>query len=118
MVDKVLPHLSYYEEQATGNDLQILQSLAGIVSFISPSLETEKIEACQNAVFDVILKYVPPPPEEIDTAAKSNEGQISHIESILYTFHQLCKFNPTYYTEMKAETLRDFRLRLQYLGQG
>lgn len=119
---KILPNYSLLEAQQSGIDLEVLQSLAEISPFISPNVEAKEIENCQEAVFSQLLNYIPKPPEDLQTESSDNNElpstQFSHVECLLYIFHQLCKFNPTYFSETKAEIFKDFKLRLQYLARG
>lgn len=101
------------------NELEILQALAEIVPYISPTIETATIEQCQTIVYNLLLEFLRPPPEDaVLQADQLPETQFSHIECLLYTFHQLCKFNPNYFnSEDMVATLKDFKLRLQYLAR-
>ena len=120
---KILPNYDVLQAQQSGIDLAILQSLAEIVSFISPNVETSTIEACQNEVFTLLLKFIPKPPEDLQTDQSGDNSdlpstQFSHVECLLFIIHQLCKFNPGYFSESKSETFKDFKIRLQYLARG
>ena len=115
--------MSLIESHQSGLELEVLQTLADIASFISPNVETSQIEKCQNEVFNQLLNYVPKPPEDLNLLSQSNSEelpstQFSHVEWLLFTFHQLCKFNPNYFNESNVETFKDFKLRLQYLARG
>lgn len=119
----MLPHLSLIETQQSGLELEVLQALAEITPFISPNVEMEKVANCQDVVFNQLLNYVPKPPEDLTVVSVDNSNempatQFSHVECLLYIFHQLCKFNPSYFNESNVETFKDFKLRLQYLARG
>ena len=118
-----MPNYSLLEAYQTGVDLELLQALTEISPYISPNFNSKEIEKCQDAVFNLLLKFVPKPPEDlqIETTDNSDElpsTQFSHVECLLYTFHQLCKFNPNYFSESKIEIFKDFKLRLQFLARG
>lgn len=178
---KILPHLSSLA--SSGNDLNVLQALAEM----SPHIHTDDIpelinlEACQQAVYDKLLEFLPLPPTTTpttaDTAAtaatneqdnvpktsetsaeatKQQEGdhedpgleaaescppqsdepssepqkdefkvqemkpkeedfQFTHIEYLIYAFHQFGRFNPEFYNEARQS---DIRLRLHHLAMG
>ena len=109
------------ESQQTYIDLEILQSLAEIIPFISPT-EGKIVEQCQEEIFNLLLKFVPKPPEDLETELVDNSDlpstQFSHVECLLYIFHQLCKFNPNYFSDANVDTFKDLKLRLQYLARG
>ncbi|XP_075588063.1 apoptosis inhibitor cassowary isoform X2 [Dermatophagoides farinae] len=123
---KILPHLAQIEQQQPGLELEVLQALSEIISFVSPTLETSQFEQCQNAVFQCLLGYIPKPPEDLNTSATDLSStddlpstQFSHVECLLYSLHQLCKLNPKYFeADSKANEFKDFKLRLQYLARG
>ncbi|KAH9528819.1 Apoptosis inhibitor 5 [Dermatophagoides farinae] len=122
---KILPHLAQIEQQQPGLELEVLQALSEIISFVSPTLETSQFEQYQNAVFQCLLGYIPKPPEDLNTSATDLSStddlpstQFSHVECLLYSLHQLCKLNPKYFeANSKANEFKDFKLRLQYLAR-
>lgn len=74
---------------------------------------------CQQIVFDKLLTYMPLPPPEL-TQDNDSEPSVdfTHIESLLYTFHQLGKQQPEFLADSQSDRVKDFRLRLQYLARG
>lgn len=120
---KVLPNYNLVGAQQTGVDLELLQCLAEITPFISPNTESKDVETCQDVVFSQLLNYIPKPPEDLQTditaenSAELPSTQFSHVECLLFIFHQLCKLNSSYF-DSKEDPLKDLKLRLQYLARG
>lgn len=109
---KILPHLSSLV--SSGNDLNVLQALAEM----SPYIHTDDIpelinlETCQQAVYDKLLEYVPSPPT---TETAATDFQFTHIEYLIYSFHQFGRLNPNFYNEARQS---EIRLRLHHLAVG
>lgn len=103
--------------------LEILKLLAEMAPFAS-NLSAEDLLTCLKLVFDKLLELMPLPPagEETENSTDQQhepELQLSHVECLMYSFHQLAKRNPQFLTaDESAERLRDFKLRLQYLARG
>ncbi|XP_037277723.1 apoptosis inhibitor cassowary [Rhipicephalus microplus] len=103
--------------------LELLKQLAEMVPFAA-NLSAEDLEACLKLVFEKLLELMPLPPagEESENSSQPRpepELQLSHVECLMYSFHQLAKRNPQFLaSEESAERLRDFKLRLQYLARG
>ena len=106
------------------SDLEVLQAFAQISPFITPETTTETLQIWQNTVFDLLLAFIPKPPEimveNIEAKDDNNpEFEFSHIESLLFGFHQMCKFNPKYFETLSdPEIFKDFKIRLQFLANG
>ncbi|XP_013778518.1 apoptosis inhibitor 5-like [Limulus polyphemus] len=107
-------------EEGTDVSLELLKLLADMAPC---AINLENNQKCLEIVFNKLLEYVPPPPsnENVENSTPSHEPslQLSHVECLLYTFHQLCKHDPEFLSSVEnTERLRDFKLRLQYLAQG
>lgn len=103
--------------------LELLKLLAEMVPFAT-NLSAEDLQACLKLVFEKLLELMPLPPagEETENSSEQQaepELQLSHVECLMYGFHQLAKRDPQFLTaDESAERLRDFKLRLQYLARG
>ncbi|CAN8027341.1 unnamed protein product [Ixodes persulcatus] len=116
LCQQVVPGLGQLpsEEEA----LELLKLLAEMAPFASG---LEEQDACLELVFLKLLEFMPLPPagEDTENAGEQPALQLSHVECLMYTFHQLAKRSPEFLTgESSAERLRDFKLRLQYLARG
>ncbi|XP_067125412.1 apoptosis inhibitor 5 [Centruroides vittatus] len=117
---QVLPVLSELPPLQEGVDvaLEILKLLAEMSPFANNMEDTPK---CLEMVYKRLLEYMPLPPSD-ETIEKSTEEpslQLSHVECLMFAFHQLAKRYPEFLTaEENAERLRDLKLRLQYLARG
>lgn len=75
----------------------------------------EKIEA----IFNVLLEFLPAPPADADLTGDGPSILFSHVECLLFAIHALGKQCPEYLTfPDDASKLKDFRARLQYLARG
>jgi hypothetical protein len=75
----------------------------------------EKIEA----VFNVLLEFLPAPPVDITDITEGPSILFSHVECLLFAIHALGKQCPEYLTfPDDPNKLKDFRGRLQYLARG
>lgn len=102
---KILPNLS-----KIGNDLDVLQALAEMSPYIS---EDDKIDldSCQQIIFDKLLEYLPLP-----TDSQGVDFQFTHIEYLLFAFHQIARIKPeSYFPESRLDSIKS---RLQHLSQG
>ncbi|RWS27510.1 apoptosis inhibitor 5-like protein [Leptotrombidium deliense] len=125
---QMIPNLEKITEtfanDSTGIDLQILQTLAELSPFVQPNNVNLAInlEECLSFVFERLLQFMPLPPlsEQIVEKKEEPSFQLSHVECLMYTFHQLIKHNPTFLSngDNGEERLKDLKLRLQYLAQG
>ncbi|XP_077518034.1 apoptosis inhibitor cassowary [Amblyomma americanum] len=119
LCQQVLPGQVAADEET----LEILKLLAEMAPFAS-NLSAEDLQTCLKLVFDKLLELMPLPPAGEETENSSDqqhepELQLSHVECLMYSFHQLAKRNPQFLTaDESAERLRDFKLRLQYLARG
>ncbi|KAJ7416909.1 Apoptosis inhibitor 5 [Willisornis vidua] len=98
----------------------VLKLLAEMSSFCG---DMEKLESNLKKLFDKLLEYMPLPPEEAENGENAgNEEpklQFSHVECLLYSFHQLGRKLPDFLTaKLNAEKLKDFKIRLQYFARG
>ncbi|XP_058120078.1 apoptosis inhibitor 5 homolog isoform X1 [Anopheles ziemanni] len=95
--------------------LRLLKVFAEMCAFCG-TLEkpSEKVEA----IYDVLLEYMPLPPLDADMN-ETPSFQFSHAECLLYALHILGKQAVEFLTfpEDPAK-LKDFRSRLQYLARG
>lgn len=111
-----------------GKDLDILQALAELSPFILDEKDSSVLDVanCQNIVFQKLLEYLHLPPDTennieeqtTDESAKVQKKQpdflFTHIEYLMFTFHQLGRINPEFFT---PQLQKEIRLRLQYLAQ-
>ncbi|KAK0183348.1 hypothetical protein PV327_001399 [Microctonus hyperodae] len=110
---QVLPHLSLITAP-DGRDaqLEILNFLAELVTFCG---NLEKPEEKVQQLYNALITYMPLPPDsDISEVPKL---QFSHVECLMYSFHKLCKQTPDFLIK-DPETLKEFRLRLQYFARG
>lgn len=100
--------------------LELYKLLAEMTPFAS-NLSEDDLQACLKLAFDRLLELMPLPPagEETENSSEQPELQLSHVECLMFSFHQLAKRSPQFLTaDASAERLRDFKLRLQYLARG
>lgn len=121
---QVLPVLDRLAKQQSGLDLSFLQLLAEMSKYIVPTPEKINIEQCHGVVFKKLIEFMPPPPEDLSESAPAASANLdeptlhlSHVESLLYTFHQFGKHNSGF-LDAVADRQKDFKLRLQYLARG
>ncbi|XP_072034735.1 apoptosis inhibitor 5-like [Amphiura filiformis] len=102
--------------------LDIVKLLAEMSQFTGDF--TADNETALSNLYTTLLAYMPLPPAESENAdeEKSNGSpklQFSHVECLMFAFHQVAKRKPGFLTdEENAEKLKDFRLRLQYFARG
>lgn len=115
--DKLLPNLETLKNATVGVDLEILQLLAELMPNIQMSSITHPIDVslCQRSVFQQLLRHLPLPLEVPDPSHEESL-QFTHIESLLFAFHQVSKLVPDFITS-DAERLKDLKIRLQYLAR-
>ncbi|XP_052865903.1 apoptosis inhibitor 5 homolog isoform X1 [Anopheles cruzii] len=95
--------------------LRLLKVFAEMCGFCG-TLEkaTEKVQA----IYDVLLEYMPTPPQDADLN-DTPSFQFSHAECLLYALHTLGKQAIDFLTFPDDQAkLKDFRSRLQYLARG
>lgn len=129
---KLLPIIDSLVVEVPGCDLEIYQHLAEMIPSLHVTNESHPVNlaACQSIIFDKLKQYLslPPPPsiEGIDKNGNSASGdnkeddhslQLTHVECLLYAFHQITKHKPDFLNS-DEERLKDFKLRLQYLARG
>ncbi|XP_076278620.1 apoptosis inhibitor cassowary [Lasioglossum baleicum] len=110
---QVLPHLSLITAP-DGRDVQLelLKLLAELAVFCGT---IDKPEEKVQQLYNTLITYMPlPPAAEITEVPKL---QFSHVESLMYAFHKLCKQTPEFLMK-DPEQLKEFRLRLQYFARG
>ncbi|KAI1296737.1 Apoptosis inhibitor 5 [Halotydeus destructor] len=118
---QVVPQLNRVVEvmstDAPGIDLEIVQLLAELTPSVHPTNTAKPIDlpACQEAEFKKLLEYIPLPPLDAGDSVEEPSLQLTHVESLLFAFHQFGKHNAEF---LNDETkLKDFKLRLQYLAR-
>jgi hypothetical protein len=75
----------------------------------------DKIEA----IFNVLLEFLPPPPADLENLENTPSILFSHVECLLYALHAIGKQCPEFLAFKEQEDkLKDFRARLQYLARG
>lgn len=75
----------------------------------------EKIEA----IFNVLLEFLPPPPADLENLDNTPSILFSHVECLLYALHAIGKQYPEFLAFKEQEDkLKDFRARLQFLARG
>jgi Apoptosis inhibitory protein 5 (API5) len=117
--DKFFPlstwHLIGAADDQPQTQLRLLKVFAELCSHCGT---LEKAKDKVEAIFNVLLEFLPAPPTDVDiTDAPSIH--FSHVECLLYAIHALGKQCPEYLTfPENPEKLKDFRARLQYLARG
>ena len=130
--EKLLPIIDSLVAEVPGCDLEIYQHLAEMIPSLHVTNESHPVNlaACQTIIFEKLKHYLslPPPPsiEGVDKNGNSASGdskeddhslQLTHVECLLYAFHQITKHKPDFLNS-DEERLKDFKLRLQYLARG
>lgn len=116
----VMPKFEDIKELEGGTEmsLDIIKLLAEISPFITKG---DQINEASEAIFEILLKYIPLPPVDSENGEKPDEPnlQFTHIECLMYTFIQLLKHNTEYLTAPdNAQRLKDLKARLQFLARG
>lgn len=109
-------HLIGAADDQPQTQLRLLKVFAELCSYCG-ALEKpkEKIEA----LFNVLLEFLPAPPLDVDLPAEGPSILFSHVECLLSSLHTLGKQCPEYLTfPDDPAKLKDFRARLQYLARG
>ena len=116
--DNLLPTLDSLASEVPGVDLEILQYLAEMVPSIQPASQANPLDvkSCQKRIFERLIQQLPLPPPDVE-AIEEPSLQLTHVESLLFAFHQMSKHSPDFLTA-NEEVLKDFKLRLQYLARG
>lgn len=114
----LLPALDSLAADVAGVDLEVLQYLAEMVPNVQPAAQANPLDvkAAQKNIFDRLIQLLPLPPPDVTTVDEPSL-QLTHVESLLFAFHQITKHNPDFLTA-NEEVLKDFKLRLQYLARG
>jgi len=114
----LLPNLDTLALETPGIDLEILQYLAEIVASVQPTNQVTPLNLtlCQEQIFARLLLLLPLPPTD-GMPEDEPSLQLTHVESILYAFHQISKHNSDFITA-NEERLKDLKLRLQFLARG
>ncbi|XP_064480079.1 apoptosis inhibitor 5-like isoform X2 [Ornithodoros turicata] len=116
LCEQVLPVLNEMPSDEEG--LELIKLLAEM----SPhATGIQEHPSCLESVFNKLLEHMPLPPtnKEAENMEELPALQLSHVECLMYVFHQLAKRTPEFLTaEGNSERLRDFKLRLQYLARG
>ncbi|KAH8025968.1 hypothetical protein HPB51_014301 [Rhipicephalus microplus] len=96
----------------------VMENLSATASITNPKSSPVGVVIHQRslyAVFEQELMPLPPAGEESENSSQPRpepELQLSHVECLMYSFHQLAKRNPQFLaSEESAERLRDFKLR-------
>lgn len=116
LCQQVVPGLGQLPSEE--ESLELLKLLAEMAPHASNLAEQD---ACLQIIFAKLLEYMPLPPEgeETENSGEQPSLQLSHVECLMYTFHQMAKRCPDFLTaESSSERLRDFKLRVQYLARG
>jgi hypothetical protein len=119
---QVVPVLSQISSAPV--QLETLKLLAEMTSHCG-DLE-KSAERCTENIFCKLLEFMPLPAadEPSDAAAAGDAAatpklQFSHVECLMFAFHQVARRCQTFLTAPEnAERLRDFRVRLQYFARG
>lgn len=114
----LLPALDSLAVEVPGVDLEVLQYLAEMVQNVQPASSTNPLDvaACQEKIFDRLIQLLPLPPPDVTTVEEPSL-QLTHVECLLFAFHQITKHNPLFLIA-NEDVLKDFKLRLQYLARG
>lgn len=114
----LLPNLEALKNATAGVlDLEIVQLLAELMPNIQMNSTTHPIDipSCQSLVYQQLRRHLPLPLEVPDPSHEESL-QFTHIESLLFAFHQISKLIPDFITS-DAERLKDLKIRLQYLAR-
>lgn len=107
-------HLIGVADDQTQIQLRILKVFAELCSHCG---SLEKPSDCVEAIFNVLMEYLPPPPINLDES-QGPSILFSHVECLLYAIHAIGKQCPEYLSfPNDAEKLKNFRSRLQYLAR-
>jgi hypothetical protein len=115
----LLPVLDTLIADVPGVDLEILQYLAEMIVNVQPAAAANPLDVktCQQNIFDRLIQLLPLPPPDVTVTVEEPSLQLTHVESLLFAFHQITKHNTEFLTA-NEEVLKDFKLRLQYLARG
>ncbi|CAH2325770.1 apoptosis inhibitor 5 isoform X2 [Pelobates cultripes] len=114
--EKIIPILGYLYSLKDGNDVQleVLKLLAEMSRFYGVN---EKVEYCMLTVFDTLLNYLPPPPEDTD-GNEDIQLHFSRVECLLFVLQQLGKKLPDFLImRVHGDKLAGFKIRLQYFAE-
>ena len=124
MIEKILPVI---EDICNGGDesSEMKLDLYKILAEISThKISEEALRMSVEPIFTKLLHFMPLPVVKEEKAAEesedSSESQIefSYVECLMYSFHQVARKYPEFLTAAEAaDKLRDFKLRLQHVGQ-
>lgn len=118
---QVIPELELLAEQ---DNLDMGLEILKLLAEISPHNEKmQNLPVCVEIVFNKLLEYLHMPPEDNTENESLNSDSpnlhLSHVECLLYTFHQLAKKHPEFLaSQSSTERVKDFKLRLQFLARG
>lgn len=118
--DKLLPlstwNMIASAEQQDQVQLRLLKIFAEMCAYCGP---IENVAARIEAIYTVLLEYMPLPKLDDDVLNNTPSFQFSHAECLLYALHTIGKQNPEslLFTNDQAK-LKDFRSRLQFLARG
>lgn len=116
LCQQVVPVLSEMPSDEEG--LELIKLLAEMAPHANGIQEHP---SCLELVFNKLLEYMPLPPatKDAENLDETPALQLTHVECLMYAFHQLAKRTPEFLTaDGNSERLRDFKLRLQYLARG
>ncbi|KAK5901811.1 hypothetical protein CesoFtcFv8_007134 [Champsocephalus esox] len=117
--EHVLPNLSALTSPVPELDIQ-LELLAEMSPYCG---DMDKLEPNLSMLFTKLVEFMPLPPDEAEngenSAMEEPKLQFSYVECLLFGFHQLGKKLPDFLIEkVDAESLKDFKIRLQYFARG
>ncbi|XP_028413082.1 LOW QUALITY PROTEIN: apoptosis inhibitor 5-like [Dendronephthya gigantea] len=123
LLEKILPVVEDVcgGEESGDLKLDIYKMLAEICPH---KISDENLHLSVEPIFNKLLLYMPLPvvteDKSSEESAEPTEPQIvfSFVECLMYSFHQVARKYPEFLTAADAaDRLRDFKLRLQYVGQ-
>ncbi|KAG5673699.1 hypothetical protein PVAND_003722 [Polypedilum vanderplanki] len=116
--DKLFPLENWHLIGVTDDQTQIqLRILKVFAELCSHSSSLEKPNECVEAIFNILIEYLPPPPVNLDES-QGPSILFSHVECLLYAIHAIGKQCPEFLSfPNDPEKLKDFRARLQYLAR-
>ncbi len=119
--EKFFPLSTWHLIGATDGDpaqtqLRLLKVIAELCTHCGTLEKSkEKIEA----IFNVLLEFLPPPPVDLENLEDTPSILFSHVECLLYILHAIGKQCPEFLAfKDQEDKLKDFRSRLQYLARG
>ena len=124
MIEKILPVIEEICREGDESSEMKLDLYKILAEISTHKISEEALRVSVEPIFTKLLHYMPLPVVKEEKAAEesedSSESQIefSYVECLMYSFHQVARKYPEFLTAVEAaDKLRDFKLRLQHVGQ-